>query len=90
MMTKPKPMSGLILRLDKWLQAKRPGFYNSLLPGLTDTTIKAFEQRLGFPLPDSLAALYSWRNGQANSDSNFFASGYSNFYTFMTLQKAQT
>jgi cell wall assembly regulator SMI1 len=55
----------LIERLDQWLQAHRPIYYQELLPGLTDSEYEKFEERLGLRAPAAFRALYQWRNGQS-------------------------
>ena len=57
-------MDELIARFDAVLRRHRPEYYERLLPGLTASEMRAFEEYLGFSLPQAFKNLYMWRNGQ--------------------------
>jgi len=65
-------MKKLVNRLDGWLRKCRPQYYRQLLPGLTESELKVFEDSLGFGLPQSFRELYLWRNGQPQDCSDAF------------------
>jgi cell wall assembly regulator SMI1 len=58
-------MKDLLIRLDHWLRANRPEYHRQLLAGRTEAELAAFEDSLGFGLPQSFKDLYLWRDGQA-------------------------
>lgn len=60
-------MLNLIEKLDTLLKQYRPAYYEKLLPGLAISEITAFEEVLGFSLPQDYKDLYQWRNGQSTS-----------------------
>src|SRR4051794_11035586 len=62
----------MIDRLDRWLRANRPDYYNALQPGVSDDRLDAFESRFGLLLPPAFRLLYRWRDGQADSCSASF------------------
>lgn len=62
-------MKELMSRLDSWLKTNRPDFYRQLSPGVSESEIDAFEDSLGFKLPQSFKELYMWKNGQSCSDA---------------------
>jgi cell wall assembly regulator SMI1 len=57
-------MNDLIQRLDKWLRANRPEYYDYLLPGLSDEEIMILEKALKVELPEDFKLFYKWKNGQ--------------------------
>jgi cell wall assembly regulator SMI1 len=65
-------MSEVVARLDVWLSRHRASYYAELRPGLTAEKLAAFEAQLGVPLPDSLRALYQWRDGHSSGRTRSF------------------
>lgn len=53
--------------LDNHLKTKRPDFYGTLNPPLTNQQIIALEQEFKITLPPQVKLLYQWKNGQAAS-----------------------
>src|SRR5688572_17476223 len=53
--------------LDNHLKTKRPDFYRTLNPPLTDQQIIALEQEFKITLPPQVKLLYKWKNGQADT-----------------------
>ena len=66
-------MGEWIEKLDEWLRQNRSEYYAQLRPGLSPDELRQLESELGVSLPDGLAALLQWRNGQS-------ADCYSSFY----------
>ena len=58
-------MDDVVERFARWLWSNSPKVLDELAPGLSDDAIAGFEKQLGVTLPDSLRALYRWRNGNA-------------------------
>lgn len=54
----------LIDRIDQWLRENRPPYYSTLRPGASAEALDAAERQLGVTFPQSLRALYRWRDGQ--------------------------
>jgi cell wall assembly regulator SMI1 len=54
----------IIQRMDRWLAAKRPDYYNCLQPGVSDAVLDEFEARFSLRLPEAFRLFYKWRNGQ--------------------------
>lgn len=67
-------MEALLARLEKWLQANRAEFFETLGPGVTDAVLDDLEYRLDAKLPQDFRALYKWRNGQMTEGFGFYAS----------------
>ncbi|MDG3007320.1 SMI1/KNR4 family protein [Paludisphaera mucosa] len=65
-------MKTLVDRLDAWLRNYRPRYHQQLLPGRTESELDAFEDSLGFGVPQSFKDLYLWRNGQRSDCSDAF------------------
>ena len=57
-------VKALLAKLDHWLSANRPDYYDGLQPGVTDAELDAFEVRFQLKLPAAFRDLYRWRNGQ--------------------------
>ena len=53
-----------LTELDAHLREKRPEYYHTLQPGLSEPEIAGLEQEYGIPLPADLKSLYRWKNGQ--------------------------
>ncbi|MFG2172569.1 SMI1/KNR4 family protein [Streptomyces niveus] len=54
-------------RLRLWLRVSAPESYASLRPGVSDHRLEQAEQRLGFPLPAALRALWTLNDGVTGS-----------------------
>lgn len=54
-------------RLRLWLRVSAPESYASLRPGVSDDRLEQAEQRLGFPLPAALRALWTLNDGVTGS-----------------------
>jgi predicted DNA-binding WGR domain protein/cell wall assembly regulator SMI1 len=65
------PVSGLLVRLDKWLSANRSDYHGKLLRGASPEDLDAFEKKFQLQLTSGFRELYQWRNGQ---DPNYSAS----------------
>jgi len=67
-------MSDWLLTIDGWLRENRPAYYSRLRPGVDHYAIAAAEQALGIRLPEALAQLYMWKDGQPDDcyDSLFY------------------
>jgi cell wall assembly regulator SMI1 len=68
--------------LDNHLKTKRPDFYGTLNPPLTDQQITALEQEFKITLPPQVKLLYKWKNGQAANER------FVNNSEFMPLESA--
>jgi cell wall assembly regulator SMI1 len=77
-------MTPVLITLDQYISSKRAAYYADLQPGLEETAISALEAKHGIQLPADLRQLYSWHNGQ--KDSNFEA--FVNNSTFLSLEHA--
>ncbi|MFD5897746.1 SMI1/KNR4 family protein [Streptomyces sp. NPDC060366] len=62
-------------RLRVWLRLRAPESYASLRPGASDRRIEQAEQRLGFPLPAPLRALWTLNDGVTGSGAGAFLNG---------------
>ncbi|MFD6991753.1 SMI1/KNR4 family protein [Streptomyces sp. NPDC059943] len=62
-------------RLRVWLRLRAPESYASLRPGASDRWIELAEQRLGFPLPAPLRALWTLNDGVTGSGAGAFLNG---------------
>ncbi|WP_405801572.1 SMI1/KNR4 family protein [Streptomyces sp. NBC_01506] len=62
-------------RLKVWLRLRAPESYASLRPGASDHRIGQVEQRLGFPLPAPLRALWTLNDGVTASGAGAFLNG---------------
>jgi cell wall assembly regulator SMI1 len=58
----------LLERMERWLAANRPDYFEQLQPGVSDAQLDAFETQFSLTLPVALRALYRWRNGQAEGN----------------------
>jgi len=54
----------LLARLDAWLKKNRKRYHKGLLPGADDKALASLEKALGRAVPEGLAALLRWHNGQ--------------------------
>jgi cell wall assembly regulator SMI1 len=54
----------LLARLDAWLKKNRKRYHKGLLPGADDKALAKLEKALGRAVPEGLAALLRWHNGQ--------------------------
>jgi len=70
-------MTEWIQTIDRWLRDTRPDYYALLRPGASPESIEQVEQRLGYRLPEALAQLYMWKDGQPLDCYDSF------FYNFM-------
>ncbi|MGE6836130.1 SMI1/KNR4 family protein [Streptomyces niveus] len=62
-------------RLRVWLRLRAPDSYTSLRPGVSEHRIEQAEQRLGFPLPAPLRALWTLNDGVTGSGAGAFLNG---------------
>ncbi|MBX8471872.1 SMI1/KNR4 family protein [Pseudomonas sp. RIT778] len=78
-------MKAVTERLEKWLEANIPETLEDLAPGCSDAAIAEFESLVGKPFPESLKALYKWRDGQRGAANS------GPFYglEFLSLAKAR-
>ena len=76
-------VKALIERIDRWLIANRPGYYEFLQPGVTDSELDAFESQFSIKLPKAFRVLYRWRNGQDPMKSESFQGN----RKFLTLEE---
>jgi cell wall assembly regulator SMI1 len=58
-------MEELLDQLAKWLAKHRKRFLKALQPGAGAATLTKLKKALGCPLPDELAALLAWHDGQS-------------------------
>jgi hypothetical protein len=63
--TAAPPTHALLARLDTWLRTHRPRYADGLLPGATAEELAGLQERVAAALPDDLAALLQWHNGQS-------------------------
>ncbi len=56
-------MTEVLAQFEKTLAEKAPSVLARLQPGLTETDIKALEEKCGITLDNELRELYRWRNG---------------------------
>jgi len=71
----PEPaddLAGLLKRLDAWLKKNRKNYWKGLNAGATAKDLSALEKELGFAVPDDLAALLRWHNGQDDDTPGAF------------------
>lgn len=64
LLSTPERLSGLLTRLERWLAEHRPRYLEALLPGATPGQLDALRAAVCCPVPDELAVLLSWHNGQ--------------------------
>jgi cell wall assembly regulator SMI1 len=64
-------LPGLLSRLDRWLEARRPRYRNGLLAGASAADLDRLQEALGRPVPEELRTWLGWHNGQ---DPNVFGS----------------
>ena len=57
-------IEAVIQRLDAWLRANRPAYYQLLQPGLTAQEFESFQSKLKLKMPEPFRDFYLWRNGQ--------------------------
>src|SRR5688572_8829217 len=50
-------------RLERWLRANQPAFFDAMRPGATDAELDDLEQAIGRKLPEDVRAFYKWRAG---------------------------
>jgi cell wall assembly regulator SMI1 len=55
----------LLEKLDAWLKAHRPSYYEFLRPPWGDEQFAQIQKMAGTSLPDSYRALYGWKGGQS-------------------------
>jgi len=58
-------METLLERLERSWAKNRPGFVEGLLPGASVADLAGLHGQLGLPVPDDLAKLLAWHNGQS-------------------------
>ncbi|GAA4278320.1 SMI1/KNR4 family protein [Aquimarina mytili] len=58
--------------LDKFLQKKRPEYYEQFNPPLEIETIQVLEEKYGVTIPEDLKLVYLWKNGQSRTCSKTF------------------
>lgn len=58
-------MKALLKKLDAWLKANRPDYYENLQQPWTDEQFAVIQQLAGTELPKSFRALYGWKGGQS-------------------------
>ena len=58
----------MLERMERWLAANRPEYFECLQPGVTDDQLNAFESQFELTLPTAFRELYRWRNGQVDSN----------------------
>lgn len=80
-----KNINQLIERADKLFRERRPEYYSQLQSGADEKTLARAEGYYGFPLPEALRSLYSWKNGQAVHCHESFT-GIDNL-SFMSLEE---
>lgn len=57
-------LAALLARIDGWLATHRPRFHKGLQPPATDADLAALQEALGAAVPQELATLLRWHNGQ--------------------------
>ena len=57
-------VGALLDRMERWLVANRPEYFEILQPGAKDDSIDRFEARFAVKLPTAFRQFYRWRNGQ--------------------------
>ncbi|HEV3118705.1 MAG TPA: SMI1/KNR4 family protein [Gemmataceae bacterium] len=62
----------LLTRLERWLKAQRPRFLEDLAPAAGVAELNELRSLLGGRLPDGLAALLSWHNGERPGAAGYF------------------
>lgn len=77
-------MKNTLEKLDQYICEKRPDFYQELNPGLSETEIKALEEKYKRQIPGDLKLLYQWKNGQSEEAYDSFM----NNSTFTPLETA--
>jgi cell wall assembly regulator SMI1 len=55
----------LLARVDRWLAAHRERFHRGLLPGASESDLAALKEAVGASVPEELASLLHWHNGQS-------------------------
>ncbi len=63
-------------RLNRWLYRRRRRMRQALRPGLNASSLALFRESLGGPLPDELAELLAWHDGQSDDFQGTFADGW--------------
>lgn len=77
-------MDPVLITLDQYILAKRATYFADLQPGIEEDAISALEAKYGIQLPADLQQLYSWHNGQLDSNYEAFV----NNSTFLSLEHA--
>jgi cell wall assembly regulator SMI1 len=67
----------VLRRVDAWLHRRRRRMRLALRPGLDTKGLSALRQDLGGTLPDELATLLAWHDGQNEDFEGNFADGWS-------------